>query len=123
MDVVCTERNIDRITLGSFNHHSKRIGNSWDRTLNGANIPEFEVALCMYQLSMQYVFILGSQDVAEVETHWLKAYSRRWGHLSKETHLEIIRYHQMFKLSIVFSFSNSRTIHYLETVEQTIILA
>jgi hypothetical protein len=29
----------------------------------------------------------------------------------------------MFKLSIVFSFSNSRTIHYLETVEQTIILA
>jgi hypothetical protein len=43
--------------------------------LSGADIPEFEVALCMYQLSMQYFFFFRSQEVAEVERRLLKACS------------------------------------------------
>jgi hypothetical protein len=77
----------------------------------------------MYQLSMQYFFFFRSQEVAEVERRLLKACSWRWGHLLKETRLEILLYCQMFKLYVVSSFSNSRTIHYLVRVERIIIFA
>jgi hypothetical protein len=74
--MLCVRREILRESRsGSFNHQTKRIGNSLDGILSAAIIPEFEVALCIYQLSMQYSFMFGSQEVAEVETRWLKACS------------------------------------------------